>query len=172
MTTGRSPAERSMPLWTVPFVWAFGLLVLYVVAPWALSLIGPRVGWAGGSPSAWNYLGIVLSAAAFAILLWCMSLHFARYQRRVPLDSAPRFLLLRGPYKFSRNPMYIADSLILLGWAVFYGSLAVLLGCLAFASFLAFVLVPSEERLLLARFGDEYARYRDSVPRWLGKARP
>lgn len=87
------------------------------------------------------------------------------------MDSRPRFLLVSGPYKFSRNPLYIADSVILLGWAIFYGSIAVLIGCLTFGAFLAFVLVPSEERQLQEQFGDEYARYRDSVPRWVGKLR-
>jgi len=83
------------------------------------------------------------------------------------MSSSLRFLLVRGPYKLSRNPMYIPDFTILLGWALFYGSLAVPLAGLAFAAFLAFVLVPSEERQLMERFGTEYLRYKNSVPRWV-----
>ncbi len=42
---------------------------------------------------------------------------------------------------------------------------------LAFAAFLAFVLVPSEERQLMERFDNEYLRYKNSVPRWVGNPR-
>jgi protein-S-isoprenylcysteine O-methyltransferase Ste14 len=116
-------------------------------------------------------LGLGLITAGFSVLLWCISLHFKHYSTRVPMDSRPRFLLLHGPYKISRNPLYISDVTILLGWALFYGSLAVFLAGLAFAAFLAFVLVPSEERQLLDRFGNEYLTYKNSVPRWVGRPR-
>src|SRR5262245_60973048 len=110
---------RTMPRWMVPFVWTIGIVVIYGIAPWALSLIGPRAGWADGSPGAWNFVGLVVTCAAFLMLLWCIALHFGRYGREVPLQSAPQFLLQRGPYRLSRNPLYIADSCILLGWAIY-----------------------------------------------------
>ena len=166
-----SESRRTMPRWMVPCVWTVGLLVLYVIAPWLLSRLGVRRGWNGNVPGAWNMLGLVVTGAAFAVLLWCVSLHFARYQSRVPLQTAPQVLLQRGPYRVSRNPLYIADSLIVLGWAIFYGSAAVLVGCLVFASVLAFVVVPSEERQLTDRFGNDYLRYKATIPRWLGKRR-
>ena len=170
--TSEEPANpRTLPRWTVPFVWTAGLFILYGIAPWALSLIGPRYGWAAGGPSLWNILGLAFTTAGFCVLLWCIALHFRRYAARVPMDSSPRFLLVGGPYKFSRNPQYISDVTILLGWALFYGSLAVFLASLAFAAFLAFVVVPSEERQLLDRFGNEYLQYKKSVPRWVGKPR-
>jgi len=65
--------------------------------------------------------------------------------------------------------MYVADLAIWLGWALFYGSIPVLLATLCFAAILAFVSVPAEERQLLARFGDEYQIYKSSVPRWMGR---
>ncbi len=169
MTVNKSPLPRSIPRWSVPIIWAIGLIVLYVLAPWALSFIGPRFGWVGDSPALINFLGLILVALAFALLFRCISLHFARYQIRVPWDSRPQFLLVRGPYNVSRNPLYIADSVILLGWSIFYGNLVVLAAALAYSSYLAFVLVPSEERQLRERFGDDFARYCQAVPRWIGK---
>ncbi len=169
MTINKSPLPRSIPRWSVPIIWAIGLIVLYGLAPWALSFISPRFGWADDSPAPINRLGLIVIALAFALLFWCISLHFARYQGRVPWESRPQFLLVRGPYSVSRNPLYIADSLILLGWSIFFGNLAVLAAALAYSSYLAFVLVPMEERQLREQFGDDFARYCQAVPRWIGK---
>jgi protein-S-isoprenylcysteine O-methyltransferase Ste14 len=115
-----------------------------------------------------NLLGLAITGGGVFLLLWCINLHIARYSTLSPIDSYPPFLLVGGPYGFSRNPMYVADVAIWLGWALFYGSIPALLASLCFAGFLAFVHVPSEERQLLARFGDEYQLYKSSVPRWVG----
>jgi protein-S-isoprenylcysteine O-methyltransferase Ste14 len=116
-----------------------------------------------------NLLGLAITGGGVFLLLWCIKLHVTRYSTLSPVDSYPPFLLVGGPYRFSRNPMYIADVAIWLGWALFYGSIPVLLASLCFAGFLAFVHVPSEERQLLARFSDEYQLYKSSVPRWVGR---
>ena len=52
---------RTMPRWLVPCLWALGILVLYVFAPWLLSLIGVRHGWTGGLPGPWNLIGLVIT---------------------------------------------------------------------------------------------------------------
>jgi protein-S-isoprenylcysteine O-methyltransferase Ste14 len=77
-------------------------------------------------------------------------------------------LLTSGPYAFSRNPLYLAFLGFWLGWALFYGSLAVLAVFVAFLVLANSVIVPSEERYLEARFGDAFRRYKATVPRWLG----
>jgi protein-S-isoprenylcysteine O-methyltransferase Ste14 len=123
-------------------------------------------------PSLPNFVGLTLSGGGVFLLLWCTSLHINSYSNLPPTDAYPPFLLVDGPYRFSRNPMYIADVAIWLGWALFYGSIPVLLATLCFASLLAFVRVPSEERQLLDRFGDEYQVYRVAVARWIGRHQP
>ena len=63
--------------------------------------------------------------------------------------------------------MYVTELALWFGWAVFYGSVGVLIGFMIFLT----VLVPSvsyEERVLDARFGDAYRAYRSNVPRWIG----
>jgi protein-S-isoprenylcysteine O-methyltransferase Ste14 len=68
--------------------------------------------------------------------------------------------------------MYVADVAIWLGWTLFYGSIPVLLATFGFAGLLALARVPSEERQLLERFGDEYQLYKISVARWVGRRQP
>jgi protein-S-isoprenylcysteine O-methyltransferase Ste14 len=97
-----------------------------------------------------------------------MELHFAH---SVKWQVGQNYLLSHGPYAFTRQPMYLSELVLLFGWAVFYGSIGVLIGSsVAFLAF-NFVAVPMEERILEARFGEVYRQYKSMVPRWLGKSR-
>jgi len=80
----------------------------------------------------------------------------------------PSYLLVRGPYRFTRNPMYVAAIAIWLGWTVFYGSAAVLEGLAAIWTAVKFAVVPFEEHRLEERWGEAYREYRRQVPRWIG----
>ena len=72
-----------------------------------------------------------------------------------------------GPYRFSRNPIYLAFSLLQLGIAIWVDSLLVL-GTLVIAVVLiACVVVPREERYLERKFGADYLGYKASVRRWV-----
>jgi protein-S-isoprenylcysteine O-methyltransferase Ste14 len=73
--------------------------------------------------------------------------------------------LKRGPYAFSRHPMYLSELALWLGWAVFYGSLPVLVGFVVFGIVVS-RLGPNEERALEATFGARYRSYANEVPRW------
>jgi len=87
------------------------------------------------------------------------------------LESAPSSLVMEGPYKFSRHPMYLCVLAIWLGWALFYGSVAVFIAwAMTWVGMTLFV-APSEERELEARFGESYLQYKKAVPRWPGKIR-
>jgi protein-S-isoprenylcysteine O-methyltransferase Ste14 len=94
--------------------------------------------------------------------------HWADLPKRVVLDWSPKILMMRGPYTFSRHPMYVAELALWLGWAVLFGSLGVGLGLLLLIAVVC-VLAPREERALEAKFGDAYRRYKARVPRWLGR---
>ena len=96
-----------------------------------------------------------------------MVLHFARAPETVELEWTPKYLLTRGPYRFTRNPMYVAEVLLWLGWALFFGSVAVLAGAVVLAALVHWIAVPREERALEARFGASYLEYEKAVPRWL-----
>ena len=85
------------------------------------------------------------------------------------MEGSQNYLVLGGPYRFTRNPIYLFGMLIWLGWIIFYGSVAVLAGTVIIWGSVALLVVPWEERNLEARFGETYLQYKHSVPRWLGR---
>jgi protein-S-isoprenylcysteine O-methyltransferase Ste14 len=170
------PRPAGIPRWLAlalsPVVWV-ALPVVHAGIPWALSHLGPRYGWAGGGPSAWNLLGYVPVAVGAILLVWIMVFGLFQYRNlpeRVPIDWSPAFLMTGGPYAFSRQPMYIGELALWLGLAVLYGSPAVLAG---FAVLFTVMrrLVVREEAGLEAAFGDRYRRYKARVPQWIGLPR-
>ena len=61
----------------------------------------------------------------------------------------------------------MAALILWLGWTLFYGSMAVLIGVVVGCLLMNFIIVPYEERCLEARFGDTYRQYKRTVPRWI-----
>ena len=145
-----------------------GIPLAHGVLPWAISTRMPRYGWAEGTPGMWNRLGLILVAIAAALLIWILVSGIAQSPKRLKLGLTPSFLMIRGPYKYTRNPMYVAELGLWLGWAIFFGSAGVLIGCLVLWSVVELVILPREERGLEAAFGPTYLRYKNGVPRWVG----
>lgn len=129
------------------------------VAPWWLAMRGDRV-----ETPAW--LSGPLFVAGLAIYGWCLW-DFAAHGRGTPAPvDAPKRLVLRGLYRWTRNPMYVGVLTVLAGWFAFAPSVPVgAYAVLVALSFHTFV-VRYEEPHLAAAFG-EYAAYRARVPRWL-----
>jgi protein-S-isoprenylcysteine O-methyltransferase Ste14 len=74
---------------------------------------------------------------------------------------------MNGPYRWSRNPIYVALTLIYAGIALVIGSPWLLLLMPAIVAILHFGVVAREERYLEAKFGQSYLGYKASVRRWL-----
>jgi len=127
--------------------------------------------WAGARPPASigpaQAVGIGVVLVGGTIALWCV-LAFAVIGRGTPAPfDPPRRLVVRGPYRRVRNPMYLGAGLALAGAAVYYGSIAL------FAFTGLFLLVAHlfvrgyEEPTLRKRFGADYEAYCGRVHRWL-----
>jgi len=114
-----------------------------------------------------EYAGIVVAGAGGTIALWCI-LTFALIGRGTPAPfDPPRKLVVKGPYRYVRNPMYIGAAIALSGAALFYRS-ALLFGYAVVFLLVAHVFIVSYEEPTLARmFGAEYEAYRVQVARWL-----
>ena len=85
----------------------------------------------------------------------------------VPGNRPTTAIVRTGPYRFTRNPIYLAFSLLQLGLSCWVNSLALLITLIPAVALMGFVVIPSEERYLQARFLSEYAAYKASVRRWL-----
>jgi protein-S-isoprenylcysteine O-methyltransferase Ste14 len=82
--------------------------------------------------------------------------------------NRPRTTIVRtGLYRFSRNPIYLAFSLLQLGIALWVNSLWLVVTLVPAVAVMSLVVIPREERYLEARFPSEYSSYRASVRRWL-----
>ncbi|MGQ0648434.1 MAG: methyltransferase family protein [Gemmatimonadaceae bacterium] len=111
-------------------------------------------------------VGLVVAASGALLALWCIA-SFIVIGRGTPAPfDPPRRLVVLGPYRLVRNPMYIGAGLALAGAALFYESWALLAYCAAFASITHLFVVAYEEPTLSATFGDAYAEYRQRVHRW------
>ena len=82
-----------------------------------------------------------------------------------PHESAT--VVMTGVYRYSRNPMYLGDLLILAGWAIWLANVAGFAGLLLFVAYINRYQIVPEERALEARFGAAYLQYRRTVRRWL-----
>ncbi|MDA8092900.1 MAG: isoprenylcysteine carboxylmethyltransferase family protein [Betaproteobacteria bacterium] len=80
-------------------------------------------------------------------------------------------LVTHGPFRFSRNPMYLGLLIALSGWAAWLGSLSPLLVLPFFVALVTSQQIVPEEQALQARFGEPYTRYRQRVRRWVGGGR-
>ena len=72
-----------------------------------------------------------------------------------------------GIYRYSRNPMYLGMALLLAAWALWLGNAAALLGIVLFVALINRYQIRPEERILAAKFGDDYRNYCRRTRRWL-----
>jgi protein-S-isoprenylcysteine O-methyltransferase Ste14 len=165
----------TIPRWAAiasgPLVFLVAIPLVHGVLPWVISSYGHRYGWADGHPALWNLLGLLPVSAGVIVLAWLLILGLglgSDLPERVEIDWSPKVFLTRGPYAVSRHPMYLAEMGLWLGWAILFGSVSVLLGCLVMCVG-AGIVAPREELALEVKYGAAYRQYKAAVPRWLGQ---
>jgi protein-S-isoprenylcysteine O-methyltransferase Ste14 len=108
-----------------------------------------------------------VGAVGGALALWCI-VTFAVVGKGTPAPfDPPRKLVVRGPYRYVRNPMYIGAALALCGAAILYRSIPLLGYLFLFLIATHAFVVWYEEPTLARLFGDDYRAYRARVWRWL-----
>ena len=111
-------------------------------------------------------LGILLFVAGVALIVMCFK-RFTAAGTNVPTWMPTTALVIAGPYRFSRNPIYLGLSAIYLGLAVGYGSWWPLVLLVPLLIVMRYGVIGREERYLEAKFGDAYRAYLASVRRWI-----
>jgi len=111
-------------------------------------------------------VGAILTLGAFALFFSAVRT-FRAAGTPVPGNRPTTTIVRAGPYRFSRNPIYLAFSLLHLGLAFWVNGLGLLITLIPAVALMSRVVIPREERYLEARFPSEYLAYKGSVRRWL-----
>lgn len=141
-------------------------LALFIALAWGVARVpglvrvsgplGDRLVWAG-----WALVGL-----AVALMLWA-ALAFRRAGTTIVPHDAPSALVETGPYRWSRNPIYVADLAILAGAALILGAPLALLLLVPFRQVLLRRFILPEEAMLERELGWPYRDYKARVRRWL-----
>lgn len=112
------------------------------------------------------FVASVFMGLGLSVILWAW-LHFWKQRTTLIPVGEPKALVAEGPYRWSRNPMYLGIVLGLIGIAFFDGSPAFLLAPAGFYLITDRVFIPYEEARLERLFGADYAELKRQVRRWL-----
>jgi protein-S-isoprenylcysteine O-methyltransferase Ste14 len=121
-------------------------------------LLPPRIAWSLG--------GSLLAAGAVLGPAWGIPT-LLKAGTTVRPDKPATKLVTGGPFRFSRNPLYLALTLMYAGIATMANSIWAMLLLIPLTLFMTRFVICREEEYLLRAFGDEYARYKRRVRRWL-----
>jgi protein-S-isoprenylcysteine O-methyltransferase Ste14 len=139
-------------------------MVAFVIPAWWLSSLGHE--------EVMHPLGFLPFLIGVVGLLWCVRDFYVAGKGTLAPWSPPKHLVVTGPFRWSRNPIYVAMLVVLIGWAVTYWSRA--LAVYTVVMFVAFHIrtILGEEPRLAREFGEEWRRYVKRVPRWIGLVAP
>jgi protein-S-isoprenylcysteine O-methyltransferase Ste14 len=143
--------------------------VTVLIPYWLISSRGTEV-QTSFQPLRW--LGLPFMAIGAATLLWCIWDFFSSGRGTISPIDPPKHLVVRGLYRYVRNPMYVAVVTILLGEAIFFMSSPVLIEAGIFFVLATLFVVLYEEPTLRRKFGESYERYKQTVGRWIPRLRP
>ena len=131
-----------------------GTLVLHFIVPEERT-----VGW-------YQVIGLLVVAVGAGLSCFAAALFQARETTRNPYGE-PTALVAQAPYTWTRNPMYLGLATALMGLAIFFSSIAMLLAPVVFFAVIDRMVIPREEETLERLFGQDYAAYKDRVRRWI-----
>lgn len=143
----------------MPPTYFLGLLILEILAAFLFP-----VGTIGSVPLA--FAGVLLILFGIIMNLWSSSL-FSRRKTAISPLGTPTSLVVDGPFRISRNPIYLGMLAILAGAAVLSGTLSTFLFPAVFFLIVATTFIPMEEKKMVSIFGNEYLAYESRVRRWI-----
>ena len=133
-------------------------------------LAGALIHRAAALPFVPGTLAVPLGASLIVVAIALFASAIARFRAAgtpVPARKPTTAMVRTGPYRFSRNPIYLAFSVFQLGLAIWINSLWILVTLVGAVGLTHFVVIPREEQYLERRFGTHYSEYKSSVRPWL-----
>lgn len=147
-------------LWLPLFV--VGVTLAWLWLDRAMGWQGLRLPWAG----------VTLVVLGVGLAAWCAALFLkVGHGSPHPFVAKTTNLVTSGPYSYVRNPMMWGVGMILVGLALWLGSVGLWFGLAGFLLFVGWFVPGYEERDMQRRFGEEYAEYCRNVPRWWPRLR-
>ena len=113
-----------------------------------------------------SIIGLCLACAAIALDVTA-ALAFRRHRTTILPHRGATALITDGPFGWSRNPIYVANTLLVAGAGLFFGMLWLVIAAFVAAVLTQKLAIEREERHLAARFGQAWAEYAARTPRWL-----
>ena len=113
-----------------------------------------------------TYLGWIFVVFGVVLNIWSDRL-FKKNKTTIDSYDIPKRLVVNGPFRISRHPIYLGMLLVLLGVAILHGTLITFLFPLFFIAITESKFIPKEERNLERVFGKRYLDYKSKVRRWL-----
>lgn len=152
-------ADTAQVIVRPPLAWG-----LAVIAGFALDWLVPLPFLPAGLAAGW--FGGLVFALALALFAWAI-VTMTRAGSSVPTNLPTATIVESGPYRFTRNPIYLGMLLGLIGLAIAFDNLWLLATLVPFALVIRYGVVAREEAYLERKFGDAYRGYRSRVRRWL-----
>jgi protein-S-isoprenylcysteine O-methyltransferase Ste14 len=139
--------------------------LLVAVAMWGISRVTPAL----FIDRTWRLViaATVASLGALVAVLAATAFRRAQTTHNPMTPEAASSIVSNGVFSYTRNPMYVGLTTLLVAWAVYLASLAALLGPVVLVLFITRFQILPEERALAAKFGRDYDDYRRRVRRWL-----
>lgn len=139
------------------------LLILSIFGMIGLDRFGPKTYWLDVPL---DNLGYVIMALGVLIPVWAARIFRKRETNIIPYRD-PDKIVTEGPFKVSRNPMYLGMLLVLVGVAIKLGTLESFAFVLLFFAVANWWYIPFEEERMSEIFGDQFDTYKKNVRRWL-----
>ncbi len=143
-------------------------ITAFVAIPGVVAFVIPiATGIVTARPPQHVPLALALVSVGTATLLWCVREFYVAGRGTLAPWARPKHLVTSGPYRFSRNPMYVSTLTILVGWSVLWDSPGLHIYTAVTLCVLVVRVCFLEEVWVERHFGSDWQRYRARTPRWL-----
>ena len=143
-------------------------IAAFIALPGLVAYAVPiAIGTSTNHPMRYRPLAAIPLCLGTLLLLWCVREFYNAGRGTLAPWDPPRHLVTTGPYRVSRNPMYVGVVTILLGWCILWDSRTLIIYSALFAVGFHFRVLLFEEPWAAREFGAEWHAYRARVSRWL-----